>query len=257
MTAHAFPVVDLATVLARARDAPPGFRPVIATDADGTLWAGDIGDALFAAVGRARDVRGEALTKLRARAVTHLGTGAPEDLRDLTVALMERYARGEIAIEAMCDLEAEALGDRTLEEYNSLLERVGAEIARNVRPAVRELLVAARAAGMTIHIVSGSLGASVETVCRLAGLPFDTVTGGELETRAGFVSSTLAGAIPLFEGKVRALERVSASPAAVAMGDGGWDVTFLRDAHVPVLVHPKPALVDSMRDHPRAVCLSV
>jgi hypothetical protein len=60
------------------------------------------------------------------------------------------------------------------------------------------------------------------------------------------------------DGAVRdgcALTAAGAWPASLGLGDGGWDVTFLRDVHLPVLVHPKPALVEAMRGHPRAVVI--
>ncbi len=242
----------LAAILDRALAAPVVYHRAVATDADGTLWSVDVGDLLFSTVGRRRDIRTEALATLRRHAAEHL-PHVPDDPAELTEALLARYAAGDIPIGPMCTLEAEALGARSTAELSDLLDDVGAAVAETVRPEARALLTDARARGFTVHVVSGSLGAAVEAVLRIAGLPYDTVSGAVLQTVDGHVAPTLAGPIPLFDGKVRALAAAGAWPAALGMGDGGWDVTFLRDVHVPVLMHPKPALEAAMAGHPRAV----
>jgi phosphoserine phosphatase len=108
---------------------------------------------------------------------------------------------------------------------------------------------------MAVHVVTGSLGLAVEATLRHAGIAFDSVSGGVLRVVEGVVGAELERHPPLFEGKVTALREGGCWPAALGLGDGGWDHTFLREVHVPVLVHPQPALEHAMRDVSRAITL--
>lgn len=233
---------------------PSSFHRSVASDADGTLWATDVGDELFLTVAERRDFRGDARRELRDRARTFLDV-VPDDDLDLARALMRRYAAGEIAIGAMCELQAEALGERSEQEYAALLRDVAVRVSIAVRHDVRALLTALADEGWTVHVVSGSLGDAVEACLRRAEIPFHTVAGATLRREGDQVRARLEGEIPLFEAKVRALTATKRWPAGLGLGDGGWDVTFLREVALPVLVHPKPALLDAMREHPRAFVL--
>lgn len=248
-----FPEASAEEVFARAV-ALDGHHRAVATDADGTLWATDVADELFALLGERRDFRGGAREALRARARQHLDA-VPDDDHVLAQALLRAYAAGGIAIGPMCELQAESTGERSEAELAALYAEVAERVAPTVRPAVRDLVLRLRGAGWRVHVASGSLGDAVAACMRRAGIPYDVVDGAALRRRGGWVEGALDGEVPLFEGKVRAFTRAGVWPAAVGMGDGGWDVTFLRDAGLPVLVHPKPALREAMAGHPRAVVL--
>jgi phosphoserine phosphatase len=140
-------------------------------------------------------------------------------------------------------------------ELTALIDEVAVQLAPRARPEVRELLRAARAEGFAVHVVTGSLGIAVEATLRWAEIPFDRVAGGVLRVDGDFARATMARTCPLFEGKVDALREGGQWPAAIGLGDGGWDHTFLRQVHVPVLVHPKPALETAMQDVLHAVVL--
>lgn len=249
-----FPARGVEAIVEALRVTPDGFTRCVATDADGTLWSTDVGDELFVDLGERSDFRGLAGSRLRSRARDILGELPADDL-SLAHALMARYRAGEIAIGPMCELQAEALGDRSQRDLSALFDRVAERVALTVRPEVRELLRTLASMGYTVHVVSGSHGDAVERCLVRAGIPFATVAGARLEREGDHVLPSLAGEIPLFDAKVRALSAASAWPASLGLGDGGWDVTFLRDVHLPVLVHPKPALEEAMRGHPRAVVI--
>ncbi len=233
---------------------PDGFHRAVATDADGTLWSTDVGDELFLDLGERGDFRGSAGEMLRTRAAAIVGELPATDLA-LAQAVMAKYRAGEVAIGPMCELQAEAMGDRSEAELSALYDRVAERVARTVRPEVRALLKALYDRGYVIHVVSGSLGDAVERCLARAEIPFTTASGASLARDGDRVLPRCAKEIPLFEGKVRALRAASAWPASLGLGDGGWDVTFLRDVHLPVLVHPKPALLEAMCGHPRAVVI--
>lgn len=243
----------LTEIMRRARLAPSGFKRAVATDADGTLWATDVGDLLFQTLCQRGDVRGAALTRLRGGARELLKGDGPSDLGALGGLLMERYRAGEIGIRALCDLQAEAVADRSREALEQAMAEIADEGAALFRPEIRELLTQARAHGFEVHVVTGSLGWVVEATLRKAGVTVDSVSGGVLIERDGWVLPQLAGEIPLFEHKAEALGAKGARPAAIGLGDGGWDAPFLHETHVPVLVYATATLVEAMRARPDAV----
>lgn len=240
------PPLDVA--LSRALAAPAPFAHAVATDADGTLWASDVGDALFLEVARRDDFRGEGLAILRAQGRRLLGDRAPEAPPALARALYHAYALGRVDVATMCALEALSVGDRDQDEFDTLITEVAASAASTVRHEIVDLLHRARDAGTSVHVVTGSLGVLVEATLRFAGLPFDTISGAVLRRAGTRVTAEIETPAPLFDGKVDALRRTGAWPAALGLGDSVWDQTFLREVYVPVLVYPKPALCDAMRD---------
>ncbi len=247
--------VEFEDVARLAEAAGEGYRIAVATDADGTLWEGDIGDAMFLEVATSDAMGPKARESFLARGGAMLGDAAPQGVPQLAQALMDRYAAGEIDVAVMCELQAESMGDRSDAAFAELVARVVARHLPLVRPEVRALLIEARARGYGIHVVSGSVGRAVEALLVLAEVPFDTVQGATLVIDRGHVLPSLAGPIPLHEGKVEALRSVGAWPPRVGLGDGHWDAPFLRGAAVPVLVFARPGLRAAMAGHPRLMLL--
>lgn len=247
--------VSVAESLDALREVPAGYVRAVATDADGTLWEGDVGDALFRRV-VARGALSEASMRAIAEGCARWLGGVPATPSAQAEALIEGHAAGRVDIRDLCDLEAACAGDRPRAEFDDLLRAVAAEYAGRMRDESVRLLAALRAQGFAVHVVSGSLGALVQATLDAAGVAVDRVSGGELAAREDYVSSTLVAPIPLHGGKVDALREAGHWPAAVGMGDGGWDATFLRGCALPLLVHPKPALLAAMKDHPHVARLS-
>lgn len=237
---------ELRALVAAARTVAPPHRPLIATDADGTLWEGDIGDDLFVEALSTLPLGPTAGEGLRVAAAEVFGPAAPAEPADLALAFIAAYRAGRLSIERICQLQAESLGDRPQAEFDALIETVARRVAGRIRPAVRVIVEEAASADVALHVVTGSLGVAVAATLRIAGLRFASVSGGVLLARDGHVLPELAGPIPLHGGKVTALESVGAWPPAMGMGDGGWDSTFLRGCAVPLLVHPSPTLLDAM-----------
>lgn len=242
-------------VVARLDATPEGFARAVATDADGTLWEHDVGDALFRLVA-SRDMVADAVRpQVAAFCARYLGE-VPEGIPAQAEALIAGHAAGRVPVEPLCDLEAEAVGGRSLAEFGALLDEVAEMFLPRMRPASVELLRALRDRGFAVHVVSGSLAALVEATLARAGVAVDRVSGGRLHVEGERVHPRLAGPIPLHGGKVDALRAAGHWPAALGMGDGGWDATFLRGCALPLLVHPKDSLRDAMKDHPAVARLT-
>ncbi len=236
----------LRALVEAARTVSSPCRAVIATDADGTLWEGDIGDDLFLEALAHHPIGPDAREGLRRGALEVFGDEGPADPRELALAFIGAYRSGRMSIERICQLQAESLGDRPAAEFDALIETVAARVALRIRPAVRVIVEEAARVEVAVHVVTGSLGIAVSTALRLGGLTHATAAGGTLVVRDGRVLPSLVGPIPLHGGKVTALQAAGAWPPALGMGDGGWDSTFLRGCAVPLLVHPTPALLDAM-----------
>jgi phosphoserine phosphatase len=236
----------LRALVRAVRSAPSPYRPIIATDADGTLWEGDIGDDLFIEALSNHPVGPVALAGLRHGAREVFGDAAPEDLRELALAFIDAYRGGRMSIEHICKIQSEVLGDRTQAALDALLALVAERVAARIRPAVRLIVEEAGRSGVEVHVVTGSLAGAVAATLRRAGLVHATVSGATLRTEGDRVLPVLARPIPLHGGKVDALQAAGAWPPALGMGDGGWDATFLGGCAVPLLVHPSPALLDAM-----------
>ena len=236
----------LRELVTAARAVPSPYRPIIATDADGTLWEGDIGDDLFIEALSHHPVGPLALAGLREGAREVFGDEAPADLRELALAFIGAYRAGRMSIERICQIQSEVLGDRPQAALDALLARVAERVAARIRPAVRIIVEEAGRTGVPVHVVTGSLGAAVAATLRRAGLPHATVSGAVLRTEGDRVLPVLAHPIPLHGAKVDALRAAAAWPPALGMGDGGWDATFLGGCAVALLVHPSAALLDAM-----------
>lgn len=213
----------LGPILDRALSAPSTFARAVATDADGTLWEGDVGDALFCLVAARDDFRGKGLERLRQHGAELLG---PEFVgasgRAIAEALYARYSEGLIDVRVMCDLEAACVADRPGVELHALIDEVAEQAIPRVRGEVQTLLQAARSAGLAIHVVTGSLGSVVEATLARAGITVDSVTGAVLHYEGGKALASLARSSPLFEGKIAALQDAEAgrqrSDSATARG---------------------------------------
>jgi phosphoserine phosphatase len=252
---RAEPELRVADVL-RALDATPtGFMRTVATDADGTLWDGDVGDALFRLVVTRGLASDHALARMGALYAARLGE-PPKDPIAQVEGLIAGHTAGRVPIEALCALETEASGGRTRVALDALLDEVAEAFASQLRGASMELLVSLRARGYAVHVVSGSLTELVAASLRRAGVTVDRISGARLKYQGDVVLPRLDGPIPLHGAKVDALERAGDWPPALGMGDGGWDATFLRGCAIPLLVHPKDTLREAMKDHPGVARLS-
>ncbi len=231
-------------LLAGGHAGPRAERGVLATDADGTLWSGDVGEDLFHAflsAGRVEPLAEEAMRReARAFHVSDAGRGL-----DVAHALYDAYQAGGYSEERVCELMAWCFGgwsDADLRAFaRDVVERVG--LAARFHRELHAIVARARATGVEVFLVSASPIAVVREAGARAGFDEDHLVAALPLERAGRVLADVDRPIPYGAGKVRRLrERIGARPLLAAFGDNAFDVALLSEATVGVAVRPKAAL---------------
>lgn len=245
-----------ARIDALAREEPGG---VVATDGDGTLWSGDVGEDLFMAFLAHGRVEAAALEALRREARHHSlsdAGGGPDIARRIYAA----YRAGLFPEERVCELmvwcfagwprgEARAFA-RDVVDRGGLVGRLQGE--------VMTVLERARAAGLEVLLVSASPVDVVLEAGLRVGFDEAHVVAARPRYEADVMLAEVERPIPYATGKVRRLrERIGAERVLyAAFGDNEFDVSMLATARVPVAVRPKPRLRRRAADLPGVVELT-
>jgi HAD superfamily phosphoserine phosphatase-like hydrolase len=230
--------------LARTEQAGGVLRGTIATDADGTLWSGDVGEDLFHAFLGAGRVEPQAEEAMRREARAFHLSDAGRGL-DVAHALYGAYRTGAYPEERICELMAWCFGgwrDADVRAFaRDVVERSG--LAARFHPELHALLARARAAGIEVFLVSASPIVVVREAGQRAGFDEAHMVAAATLEHAGVVLPDVDRPIPYGPGKVRRLrERIGDRPLYAAFGDNAFDVALLSESRVPVAVRPKHAL---------------
>jgi phosphatidylglycerophosphatase C len=215
-----------------AREGPGG---VIATDADGTLWSGDVGEDLFHAFVKHGRVEAPAIEAMRAEARAHALSDAGSG-PDIARRIYAAYLEGRFPEDRMCELMTWAFAGWTQSEVRAFARGVveGVELASRLNDEVLRVIERARAAAIDVLIVSAS--------------PMDVVI--EAARRVGFEEGDVVAARARFDGAVM-LARVE-RPIPYAEGK----VTRLREATMRSTWHFSPARAWGWPCGPRHACAS-
>jgi HAD superfamily phosphoserine phosphatase-like hydrolase len=245
----AIPRVSTSDILSRLEAERPGLSgALLASDADGTIWDGDVGIDLFEAVIASRGVREAAREALAAEARS-LGVPAEGDANALTVALYDAFKADRYPHDRAFAMMAWVFAGHRRDELAAFCDRVLAEgrIASRIRPELRAIFAWAASRGVEVYVVSASADVMVERAVKHLGIAADHVVAMTPALSAdGVLLPELAGPIVYGEGKLAALDRARAGARASllgAFGDSTYDAAMLRAARVPVAVTPAPGLV--------------
>jgi phosphatidylglycerophosphatase C len=238
-------VPALLALLDAERRGIPGA--LLATDADGTLWDGDVGVDVFESLIDAGAVREAAREALAAEARAY-GLPCQGDAAAVARALYAAHLAGAYPNERAFAMMAWAGAGFRRDELRAFAAQVldARGFAARVRPALREVLAWARAHWVPVIVVSASPREVVLAALERAEL---AVEGVAAMTPAvgpdGVILPRLAGPVVYGEGKLAALEETwpGARLALLgAFGDSAYDAHLLRAARVPVAVTPAPGL---------------
>lgn len=225
-----------------ARTKPGG---VVATDGDGTLWTGDVGEDMFHAFldhGRVDPPAFEALVRdARAHGLSDAGTGS-----DVARGIYNAYLEGRFPEERLCELMTWCFAGWSRDEVSAFARQVvdGAALASRFHEEVLSVVASARAAAVDVVLVSASPFAVVLEAGSRVGFDADHVVAARAAYDGEVMQPDVLRPIPYGSGKVTRLrERVGAErPLYAAFGDNAFDVAMLASAHVAVAVRPKPRL---------------
>jgi phosphoserine phosphatase len=245
-----------ARIDALARERPGG---AIATDGDGTLWGGDVGEDLFRAFLDHGRTEPEALDAIRRLARHHSQSDAGGGV-DVARRIFRAYADGRFPEETLCELMAWCFAGWTRSEVRDFADDVvnrGGLTAR-LHGEVHGVLDRARAAGITIVLVSASPIAVVLEAGLRVGFDEAHVVAARPCYRGEVMLAEVERPIPYGAGKVSGLRRCLGDerPLYAAFGDNAFDVQLLASASVAVAVRPKPRLRERAGDLPAMVELS-
>ena len=230
---------------AQHQRAPSG---AIVSDGDGTLWKGDVGDALFDFVlekgGFLEAAREALLAEVRS-----LGLPAAGDANTLALVLREAYRTGIYDEGRYFAMQAWAFAGWREAELGTtcadVLDRFGFD--DGVRAGMRRVLGWCQEVSVPFFIVSASPEAIVDEAARRLGLDRGHVLAMRPAIDGGVVQPLLAATATYGKGKVARLgERLGDVPVLAAFGDNIWDAAMLERAALAVMVAPKPALRERM-----------
>ncbi len=231
--------ISAAEVVATLASLPPG---IVATDADGTLWTGDVADDWLAALEKdAAPLNAEHLRAVASR------LGLPDDPRPGAFVQSARnaYDSGHLDEATFFSLVAITLGhiEETAARRAITNSLAAANLPARLIAETLSVLAGARAHGHRIVVVSASPKWVVEEALALARISVDRVIG--LELTADQIHTRIPRSYG--EGKRTLLRAYQGDAAAhlvhVALGDSGFDAPMLACAGVALAVRPKASLV--------------
>lgn len=224
-----------------AKAAPHG---VVAFDGDGTLWSGDIGDDLFAAL-----IEHDAFLEMTAVPLGNearaFGIAAGAKPSETARALAAAYVAGDYPEEHMVELTAWGLAGRTSDDVMAFASQVVTSrklVARLQRETVT-IVEHARRLGLSVHVVSASPRGIVTAAAALVGIEASHVIAASAIDAGGRMTTQLDRPVPYGKGKIiRLREAIGNRQLVAAFGDNDFDADMLRAASVPVAVRPKARL---------------
>jgi phosphoserine phosphatase len=233
-----------ARIEALARAQPGG---VVATDGDGTLWKGDVGEDMFHAFLHHGRVEPPALEALRREARDHglsdAGTGA-----DVARRIYGAYVAGHFPEQRVCEMMTWCFAGWARAEVRSFARAVvdRGSLATRLHAEVFCVLDRVRAAGIDVVLVSASPAPVVIEAGSRVGFREAWVAASRPQFSDDTMLADVERPIPYGDGKViRLKERVGeARVIYAAFGDNAFDVAMLAAAQIGVAVRPKPRLRD-------------
>jgi len=233
-------------------------RPILAFDADGTLWSGDVGIELFEALLEKESVGDEAMEAL-GKLADRFGVAKASTPTGQAIELYEAFREGRLPEDLAFAMMAWAYAGF---DEAALVRFIDAELdfprlKMRLHAEVLPLLDWARDAAVPVAIVSASPRAVIVRAVERLSLSVAHVVAMTPAMREGRVEPRVLSPIPYGDGKVEALVRsVPDAEILGAFGDSGYDAAMLARARVKVAVRPKASLLERAGEIPGLVRLA-
>jgi phosphatidylglycerophosphatase C len=234
---------DLVNARLRALLAEPGDG-VMAFDADGTLWSGDVGEDVFH-----RAVKNEALHDAArpelARVAEQFGIASDGSASQIARRLFDAYLSGTFPERDTCAMMSWCYAGWSVPELRAYARHAFEETHLRGR-LFRTLDFAfelAKQHGIRTLVVSASPQAIVEEAAAEWGIAAADVVACRPALDGERILPALAAPVPYAGEKPSALARTTGGRGILAsFGDNVFDLELLRAARLAVAVRPKPGL---------------
>lgn len=217
---------------------------LLALDADGTLWSGDVGIDNFEALLQKGAILPAARSFLRDEA-SSAGLALADEPTAQARILYDAFERGVYAEERAFRVMACAFAGYRENEVRAFAAQVAETTGLRARlhPEVIPIVAWAARQGIPRYVVSASHALVVRSSIELLGLPIDGVFAMSQLEEGGRLAARLAEPVTYGAGKTEALRQGCAGKTLLgAFGDSAFDLHLLRDARLAVAVRPKPEL---------------
>lgn len=248
----------LGQLAAFTRDTAQGG--IVAFDADGTLWSGDVSDDVFMNSTEAGLLRATARPALAALADRYGVSYAPDAASaPIARALFTSYQAGGVPELDAYAMMAWCYAGYTLAELHDLARSVldSAGLERRLNPNLLPVLEWTRRSGLSAWVVSASPLPILEVAVQSLGFSPERLIGTAPALEGTLIGTSLQGPVPYANTKVEALrKRAGSAPLVAAFGDSRFDLAMLRAATFGVAVNPRPDLLAALADRPGLFVLS-
>lgn len=225
---------------------------ILAFDADGTLWSGDVGNDLFHALIAHRAVPNAAHEALVHEAL-EFGIVHAMDTTSIARALFDAHEMGRYPEERCFSMMAWVFAGMSLSEARSFALQVlqDSHLDQRLHRFLDPVFTWAKLNNVGLWVVSASPKWIVEMGVAMFGIPPKNVIGMMPVIENDRILPKLAG-FPIYDtNKPKALRE--ACPQSILLGgfgDSSYDIPLLQMARLPVGIRPKPSLVRRIHEIP-------
>jgi phosphoserine phosphatase len=233
----------------------PEQQPLVAFDADGTLWGPDVAEMLWnhLIAERALDPLAEAPL---ARALRGLGVEPEREPHADFTRLLELFRAGRCPEETMVRVMLQGLSGMREEDvyvHSSRVVAASGELAPTRQAEPRRMLEELRGLGFRALVVSGSPRWTIEVAARPLGIEPADIIAGQVAVVNGVLTDGIIEPLPWGRGKIQAILRRCGTVPCVCLGNSLGDLAMLRaTSDLRILVNPTDDLVLACEEIPGA-----
>jgi len=249
--------LDVPTIIDKLTSQLDHDDSVLAFDADGTLWTGDVSDDVFLTACRDHWLL-EAARPALAHEAQRAGLDREGSASELALALFRSQPNGKIADVDLFALMAWCYAGRTISELLGYAAAIltSARIDTRIRPEILQILDWARRRNIATFVVSASPTPIVTWAASKWGFSPDRVIGTQPKMQGSLIVPGIVDEVPFGANKCKLLRRLTGSRGWLAsFGDSEYDFDMLKSAKCPVAVSPKPSLLARLRPLRHAIVL--
>lgn len=251
-------MLDGAAVIERLASRFSGREALLAFDADGTLWSGDVSDDVFLSACREDWLLDAARQPLCAQ-VQALGLDTSGSASQLAFTLFEAQKRGLVEEVELYATMAWCYAGHTVEQLTAYAEKVllRENLAHRFRAELSPVIEWARLRNISCYVVSASPKPLVAWAAAQWGFLPDHVVGTLPKVCDGVITPAIVGDVPFGASKCKLLKKRAGSAQWLAcFGDSEFDFEMLQSAELAVAVSPKANLLTRLLPLSHAVVLT-